>query len=102
MPGRSSPGAARQTGAEGAILTRPMRLEIHELEAGEGHRDHVGMATVVATSVVAWRDRHGHDAHGRPGGAVAGPSEHRAGAGTVVEGLGGMQMVLPLAGPRAR
>jgi uncharacterized protein YbjQ (UPF0145 family) len=82
-----------QTGADGAILTEPIRLEIHELEAGEGHRDHVGMATIVSTSVVAWRDQHARGA-AHPGAG--------AGAGTVVEGLGGMQMVLPLGGRTAR
>jgi uncharacterized protein YbjQ (UPF0145 family) len=81
------------TGAEGAILTEPMTLTIHELEVAEGHRDHVAMATMVSTSIVAWRDQH------RAGGAA---ERHTAGMGTVVEGLGGMQMVLPLGGPRAR
>ncbi len=91
------------TGAEGAILTSPMRLEIHELEVAEGHRDHVAMATIVATSVVAWRDRHGHGAptHGGAGAVAAGAAAGH-GAASVIEGLGGMQMVLPLAGRRAR
>jgi uncharacterized protein YbjQ (UPF0145 family) len=85
-----------QTGAEGAILTAPIHLEIHELEIGEGHRDHVGMATIVSTSIVAY---HQQERQARGAGAA---HPGGAGSGTVVEGLGGMQMVLPLGGRKAR
>ena len=40
-------------GADGAILTLPMSLVIHELEVSEGHRDHVALATLVASAIVA-------------------------------------------------
>ena len=49
---------ARRTaaiGADGSILTEPMALRIHELEVSEGHRDHVGMASLVATAVARTR-----------------------------------------------
>ena len=32
---------AAKLSADGAILTEPMRLQIHELEVSEGHRDHI-------------------------------------------------------------
>jgi uncharacterized protein YbjQ (UPF0145 family) len=40
-------------GANGAILTYPMSLQIHELEVAEGHRDHIALATLVASAIVA-------------------------------------------------
>jgi hypothetical protein len=39
-------------GAEGAILDSPVQLSVHELEAGENHRDHVAESSVVASAVV--------------------------------------------------
>lgn len=39
-------------GAEGAILDSPVRLAVHELEAGEGHRDHVAESSVLASAIV--------------------------------------------------
>ncbi|HVB04710.1 MAG TPA: heavy metal-binding domain-containing protein [Acidimicrobiales bacterium] len=42
-----------ELGATGAILPTPMRLEIGEMEPGEGHRDHIAEATLVATALVA-------------------------------------------------
>jgi len=78
-------------GAEGAVLAEPVRLEIHEMEVAEGHSDHVGLARILADSIVRWRrDEAGEHAGG------AGRARH--GAGLVVPGLGGMQMVLPLSG----
>jgi len=40
------------SGAEGAILDSPVRLSVHELEAGESHRDHVAESSVLASAVV--------------------------------------------------
>ncbi len=42
-----------ELGADGAILTTPMRVEIHELEVADGHRDHAALASLVATAVAA-------------------------------------------------
>lgn len=39
-------------GGGGAILTSSMRLEISEIEAGEGHRDHVALAMAIGTGIV--------------------------------------------------
>ncbi len=39
-------------GADGAILDSPVSLSVHELEAGEGHRDHVAESSVLASTVV--------------------------------------------------
>jgi uncharacterized protein YbjQ (UPF0145 family) len=39
-------------GADGAILDSPIALSVHELEAGEGHRDHVAESSVLASTVV--------------------------------------------------
>ena len=44
-------GRCAGTGADGAILTTPMWLSIHELEVAEGHTDHAAEAGVVATMV---------------------------------------------------
>ncbi|MGH9295432.1 MAG: heavy metal-binding domain-containing protein [Acidimicrobiales bacterium] len=38
-------------GADGAILTTPMWLSVHELEVSEGHTDHAAEAGAVATLV---------------------------------------------------
>jgi uncharacterized protein YbjQ (UPF0145 family) len=38
-------------GADGAILTAPLRVRIHEVEVTESHRDHVAEATLTATAV---------------------------------------------------
>lgn len=38
-------------GADGAVLTTPMWLSVHELEVGEGHTDHAAEAGVVATAL---------------------------------------------------
>lgn len=46
---------ARRTahvGAQGAILDSPVQLAVHELEAGENHRDHVAESSVLASAVV--------------------------------------------------
>jgi hypothetical protein len=40
-----------EAGADGAILTTPMWLSVHELEVAEGHTDHAAEAGVVATLV---------------------------------------------------
>jgi uncharacterized protein YbjQ (UPF0145 family) len=41
-------------GAEGAILDSPVSLAMHELEAGEGHRDHVAESSVLASAIVRY------------------------------------------------
>lgn len=41
-------------GADGAILTTPMSLQVHELEVSEGHRDHAAVASLVATAVAGF------------------------------------------------
>ncbi|HUZ19098.1 MAG TPA: heavy metal-binding domain-containing protein [Acidimicrobiales bacterium] len=38
-------------GADGAVLTSPMRLQIHALEVSDGHTDHVAEASMAATAV---------------------------------------------------
>ena len=40
-----------QSGAEGAILSSPMRMSIHEIEVAENHRDHVAESSLVATAI---------------------------------------------------
>jgi uncharacterized protein YbjQ (UPF0145 family) len=47
---------AAQTGADGAILSSPMRMSIHELEVGENHRDHVAESSLVATAIARFAD----------------------------------------------
>ena len=39
------------TGAEGVILSEPMRTSVYEIEPGEGHVDHIGVAWVVGTAI---------------------------------------------------
>lgn len=49
---------ARRTahvGAQGAILDSEVRLAVHELEAGEGHRDHVAESSVLASALVRFQ-----------------------------------------------
>ena len=38
-------------GADGAVLTTPMWMAVHELEVAEGHTDHAAEAGVVATAL---------------------------------------------------
>ncbi len=76
-----------QVGADGAILTQPMRLRIRELEVAEGHRDHVAEATVLSSTIASFH----HADTGRP-----------RTPGGLFDELAGMSMVLPLGGPRAR
>jgi uncharacterized protein YbjQ (UPF0145 family) len=38
-------------GADGAVLTTPMWMSIHELEVAEGHTDHAAEAGIVATAL---------------------------------------------------
>lgn len=54
-----------EAGAEGAVLTSPMSLSIHELEIAEGHTDHAAIASLVATTIAYF---------GRPG--AGGPPPH--------------------------
>ena len=42
---------ARLAGADGSIVAGPMSIEFHEIEVGEGHRDHVGTARLVGTAI---------------------------------------------------
>jgi uncharacterized protein YbjQ (UPF0145 family) len=42
---------SRALGADGAILTAPLNVRVHEIEVGENHRDHVAEATLTATAV---------------------------------------------------
>jgi uncharacterized protein YbjQ (UPF0145 family) len=42
---------ARAVGADGAIVSSPMSLEVHEIEVGEGHTDHVGTSRLVGTAI---------------------------------------------------
>jgi uncharacterized protein YbjQ (UPF0145 family) len=46
-----------RVGAEGAILDSPVRLAVHELEAGENHRDHVAESSVLASAIVRFQRR---------------------------------------------
>jgi uncharacterized protein YbjQ (UPF0145 family) len=41
-------------GADGAILSSPMGLVIHEIEVAENHRDHVAEASLVATTIARY------------------------------------------------
>ena len=60
---------ARQTrasGADGAVLSAPVRLEMHGIEVGEGHTDHVAEATVRATAVARVPGRGAPSSTARP------------------------------------
>jgi uncharacterized protein YbjQ (UPF0145 family) len=45
---------AAHAGADGAILDSPVTLYVHELEVGEGHRDHVAESSAVASALVRY------------------------------------------------
>lgn len=66
-----------EIGADGAILTTPMRLEVHALEVSEGHRDHAAIASLVATAVAAVGGKGGHAHLPAPGSLAVLPLDRR-------------------------
>ncbi len=46
-----------ELGADGAVLTSPMRIQIEELEVGEGHTDHAAIASCIATALATFGDK---------------------------------------------
>jgi hypothetical protein len=43
-----------ELGADGAILTTPMSIQVSALEVGDGHTDHAAVASLVATAVASF------------------------------------------------
>lgn len=49
-----------RSGADGAVLTTPLSIRVHELEVAEGHRDHFAIASLVGAAIVRFSEKSTH------------------------------------------